>query len=206
MRSKTVLLSFSILITLLLAAALAYALQESVIKYIIAPATYAWRIVTIIYEALPQVVWWVIFLAILATVAARNLARHLRLAGPAPLPIQEQRLSRARLWARWLELSEKGDYSKWLLARNLARLALEIFAHQERQSLEQTREHLQSGKVRLPPDIQAYIQVGLEAPSFRHYTDILALLHSTHSVSPLDLNPERVIEFLEHRIQIGGSS
>lgn len=206
MRLKKISLAFSILVSLLLAVALAYALKDSVSKYVILPFTYLWRMIEIIYEALPQAFWWVIFLLILSTVALRNVLRHFRLSGPAPLPIQEQRISRARSWARWLELSGKGDYSQWLLARNLARLTLDIFAHQERQSPEQARAHLQGGKYRLPPEILAYIQVGLDAPSFRHYTDLLALLHSTRSASPLDLDPEKIIEFLENRIQIGGSS
>lgn len=208
-RSDTLLgkliLVLSILVSAFLAVALAYILRDSVSTYVITPAVYAFRIARIIYEALPQAVWWVVFLSILTLVAVRNLLRQLRITAPPPELVREERPSRARLWSRWLEFYQKGDYSRWLLARNLSKLTLEIFAHQERQSLEQARERLLTGKIHLPPEVQAYIQIGLAAPSFRHYTDLLALLRSTRSDSPLDLDPERIIEYLETRTQIGGS-
>jgi len=121
-------------------------------------------------------------------------------------PVQDDRLSRARSWSHWLQISQQGDYSRWLLARNVAKLALEILAHQERQSLEQTQQRIESGKIRLPTEVQAYFQVGLDAPSFRHYSELMTLMRSTRSASPLDLDPEIVIRYLENRMKSGGPS
>jgi hypothetical protein len=193
-------------VSLSLAVLLAYLLKDTIRHFLIAPLFYVYRFFRILYEAMPQVVWWIAFLVIIVLLAIRSLLRNLKISPLREQPIQTDRLSRARAWRHWLEISEQGDYSRWLLARNMAKLALEMLAHQERQSLDETRQLIRAGKIRLPADVQAYFQVGLDAPSFRHYSEFLTLLRSTRSASPLDLDPEIVIQYLEERMESGGTS
>jgi len=44
----------------------------------------------------------------------------------------------------------------------------------------------------------------MEVPSFRHYSEMVSNYHQNFMTSPLDINPEIVIEFLETRIKTGG--
>jgi hypothetical protein len=205
MRLKRLLPILAALVSLTLAVILAYLLKDAIRHFLIAPLIYTYRFFRIIYEALPQVAWWVVFLLLLVLLAVRSILRYLKFSPRLPGAGQDDRLSRARCWSHWLQVSRQGDYSRWLLARNIAKLALEILAHQERRSLEQTRQLMQAGKIHLPPEVHAYLRVGLDAPSFRHYSEFLNLLRSTRSASPLDLDPEVVIRYLETRIESGGS-
>jgi hypothetical protein len=187
-----------------LALLLAYLLADSVRKYLLEPLIYAYRIERILYEALPQALWWGIFILVLAAIALRSLRID-----PAP-PTRTRtssgaRPSRARAWRQAIAGTARGHYSRWLLAREIADLALHIVAHQERITHAQARIQLKSGAITLPPGIQEYIQMGLDSPSFRHYTDFLAYMRSTRHSAPLELDPEVVIEYLENRIYDGGS-
>jgi hypothetical protein len=194
------------LFSVALAVLLAYLLRDAIRHFLIEPLFYFYRFFQILYVAMPQIVWWILFLVLLALLAARTLFRHIKITPVRQQPVQADRLSRARAWSHWLEISDQGDYSRWLLARNMAKLALEILAHQERQSLEEAQQLIRAGKIRLPVEVQAYFQIGLDAPSFRHYSEFLTLLRSTRSASPLDLDPEIIVQYLEGRIESGGSS
>jgi hypothetical protein len=206
MRLRRLLPVLIAIISLALAVLLAYLLKDTIRHFLLAPLFYIYRFFQIIYEAMPQFAWWIAFLLILVLLAVRSLLPHMKITPRRQKPIEADHLSRARAWSHWLEISNQGDYSRWLLARNMARLALGIMAHQERQSLEQTRQLIQTGKIRLPAEVRAYFQVGLDAPSFRHYSEFLTLLRSTRSASPLDLDPEIVIQYLEDRMDSGGTS
>lgn len=205
MSSKKTLLLLLVPVTIVMALAVAYLLKDYVSEFIITPLWYTFRIAKVIYEALPQLLWWGVFLFILLFIAVKNLLQHLKSGSKPSAAPREERLSRAQAWSRWIELSEKGDYSRWLLARRIARLTHDVIAHQERLTLGQVEEGLRAGHLDLPFEVQAYIQVGLDAPSFRHYSELLDLLRYSRSASPLDLDPELIVEILEARFQIGGS-
>jgi len=229
---------------------LAYLLKDYVHRYILAPVLYTLRIERILYEAFPQPVWWGIFLFVLAVIAIRSLLRGYQSTSVDAGSLNEDRMSRARSWSRWIEMSYRGNYSKWLLARHLADLASNILVYQERQPLERIRARIMNSEADIPPDIQDYLQIGLNMPSFRHYSEFLGdkswlrlpsryqlahLIRSTlrfgsilragstlragntlHNSStlrngntlpttPLNLDPEVIVQFLETTISSGGS-
>lgn len=82
---------------------------------------------------------------------------------------------------------------------------LRVVAHQERVTRQQARNLLKAGEIQLPPGIHEYVQIGLDAPSFRHYTDFLAYMRTSRQAAPLDLDPEIILEYLENQVDIGGS-
>jgi len=165
--------------------------------YLIEPVMFLLRIETILYEALPQAVWWGVFLLIIGIIAFRSLARNIKFPARRRGHQHGERLSRARTWSRWIELSSRGNYSKWLLARHLANLTVKTIAHQERLSPEQFRTNLIAGEADLPPHVMEYLQVGLGSPSFRHYSDLLALFKTRKTRSPLEIDLEGIVDFLE---------
>ena len=64
---------------------------------------------------------------------------------------------------------------------------------------------LKTGAIALPPGIQEYVQLGLDSPSFRHYTDFLAYMRAARHIAPLELDPEVIIRFLENKVNDGGT-
>jgi hypothetical protein len=182
----------------LLILVLAYLSMDFVRLYLIEPIIYILRIENILYEALPQAVWWGIFLLIVGVIAFRSLVRNVLYPAKIKENLRGEHSSRARTWSRWIELSQRGNYSKWLLARHLANLAVRIIAHQDRLSPEKVRKNLVDSESNLPPQVLAYFQVGLGSPSFRHYSDLLALFNSSRTMSPLEIDPEIIVNYLEN--------
>jgi AraC-like DNA-binding protein len=234
LKQKIILLFVSIPLILLLA----YLLMDQVHRYILAPILYAFRIERILYDVLPQSVCWGFFLFVLTVIAVRSLFRGRQYSSMIVESPKEERMSRARSWVRWIEMSRRGNYSKWLLARHFADLVSNILAYQERQTLERIQARLLNNQEDIPPDIRDYLQVGLNMPSFRHYSEFLGGKHwlslsgrwlSIHNIgnkprfksilptsstiheginlkaTPLNLDPEVIIQFLETKIPTGGS-
>jgi len=185
----------------ILIAVLAYLLRGVMLKYLLSPIIYALRIFSIIYRALPQAFWWGAFLLILVVVSSRLIFRKRAVVNLREGVLGVQPASLASAWAHRIERSKKGDYSKWLLARSITELALNTIAFQERQSLEIAQKRLLEGKIDLPPKITAYIQAGLDMPSFRHYSEFIANFRYARTNSPLELDVEEIIEFLENNAQ-----
>ena len=230
---------FSLLFVLiLLVLALSYFLKGYVLRYVLEPILYALRIERILYDAFPQFVWWGIFLLIFVMIALHSLLRGQKSASIEVESLNEQPLSRVKTWSRWIEMSKRGNYSEWLLARHFADLALDILVYQERQPYERIRDRVLTNYEEMPPELRDYLMVGLNTPSFRHYSEFLGstswfrirlryqLAHLINSLfrgkrnlqvndtthyggglvaSPLNLDPEIVIKFLESKIPSGGS-
>jgi hypothetical protein len=166
---------------------------------------YAYRIERLIYNALPQALWWGIFLLMLTVVAIRSL----RLEPSRPsrtVRALEKQTSRIGTWRQMVSGMKNGNYSRWLLAREIADLTISVIAHQQRVTRLQARQMLKNGEVDLPGDISEYIQLGLDSPSVRQYTDFLAYMRSGRQSRTLDMDPEIIINYLEEKINSGGLS
>lgn len=193
-----------LLLALPLIALVAYLLMGPVREYLVKPVIYTFRLAQVLYESLPQMVWWGVLLLFLAIFTIRLLSEKLGSTSSGSAQIVEGRLSRATAWSRWFDRSRRGDYSRWLVARQLTSLAVDLFALQERLPTDQVRQYLREGRLALPPEVQAYLEMGLDIPSYRHYSDLLSLFRSSHTASPLDQDPEIVVRFLEDRYESGG--
>ena len=197
---RKTLIRAALFLTIPLALLIAYLMMEVVRRYLLEPMIFAFRIERLIYEALPQALWWGLFIGILAIIALRSMKlKPVSFIGKQPK--KEKRPSRAQAWRRLVTGTDRGTYNRWLLAREIADLTLRVIAHQERISVGQARNQLKSGLIQLPAEIQGYVEMGLDAPSFRQYTDFLAYMRSNRQSAPLDLDPEIIIEYLENRLE-----
>jgi hypothetical protein len=192
-------------LTIPLSLLVAYLLMEVVRRYLLEPMIFAFRIERLIYEALPQALWWGLFIAVLVIIALRSM-RLQPVSFTRKPPKPEQRPSRAQAWRRLVAGTSRGTYNRWLLAREIADLTVRVIAHQERISVGQARNRLKSGSIQVPPEIQEYVEMGLDAPSFRQYTDFLAYMRSSRGSAPLELDPEIIIAYLEDNVNLGGPS
>ena len=181
----------------------AYILRGFVRFYILVPIVYAARIEQIILNAIPQVAYWIVFLFMIFLLAAHSLLlkRAPRKVTPT---LVEKWDSRARQFSQWFTSSRKSEYSKWMLARQISDLTINLLVYQERISADEVGSFIRRGKISMPPEVRNYLLAGLEVPSFRHYSEFINYWKLSNQASPLDLNPEMIIEFLESRVQIGG--
>jgi hypothetical protein len=155
-------------------------------------------------DSLPQPILWAVFIAIAIIIAARSLLTR----RSTPEMISEAarfRMGRVHNLMQAINRTSEGLYFKWRLAQHLLGLTLEALAHQERTSPNLVRERLKSGGLDAPSEIEAYLLTGL-TPVLSTRSNLITRLKRaimpTHRISPLDLDPERVIQFLEDQLEI----
>ena len=154
-------------------------------------------------DSLPQPILWVAFISVAFVIAARSLIK--RSSSPV-MTIEAERLRTGRVHnlMRAIHRTSQGIYFKWRLAQHLLGLTLEVLAHQERTTPLQMKERLKSGVLDAPPEIKAYLLTGL-TPILSRRADLITRIKQiftpTRPISPLDLDPERVIKFLEDQLE-----
>jgi hypothetical protein len=184
-------------IILLLAILLTLASHNYMREAIVAPLLYLFWIGHLIFESIPQIIIWALFLFIALLVAAKSLRGKKSLSQQSQHPdtIEPERIEG---WLKLLRRANQDDYYKWQLAQRLQKLTLETLAHNERLEPKQVRQDLAAGKLDIPPEIQAYLEAGMT--SFSHFLGAKSRFRLRRQSSPLDLNPEQVIKFLEDNV------
>jgi hypothetical protein len=164
---------------------------------IVTPLLYVVWVGRLIFESIPQIVIWAIFLFIALLVAGKSLMKNRPLSPQRQHPetIEPERIE---AWLKLLRRANQDDYYKWQLAQRLQKLTLEALAFNERLELKQVRQLLSAGRLDIPPEIQAYLEVGMT--SFSHSLGARSRFRLREQPSPLDLKPEQIIQFLEDRI------
>ena len=182
---------------LLLAILLTLASHNYMREAIVSPLLYLFWIGRLIFESIPQIVIWALFLFIALLVAAKSLVKK-RSHSEQSQPPQTPEPERIEGWLKLLRRANQDDYYKWQLAQRLQKLTLEALAHNERLELKQVRQDLAAGKLDIPPEIQAYLEAGMT--SFSHFLGAKSHIRLRRQSSPLDLKPEQVINFLEDKV------
>lgn len=190
----------AIIAILLIVGLLAFLIQDFVRELLLYPLFYLYWALRLVYEGIPGAIWWGIIIALLVLLALNSLSRREK-RGRAALNPAAHSLSRPQTWMRQIDKTRHGDYFKWQLAREISQLALESLANQERLTLDQARESLAAGRLGLPAPIQAYLSAGALSNSYGYYTQIEANLRVPGTHSPLDLDPEAIVSFLESKLE-----
>jgi hypothetical protein len=186
-----------LLIPLLAAVILAFGLQGFIWKSIIVPLIYiAWVIIAFL-RSIRQDAYWYMLVAVLAVIALISLLRHLRLENikvmdhaPAKGPI--------KTLAANIRGVNGGPYFKWVVAHQLGRLARGILIQREGEDVIPKRK-LKGRDWEPPVEIQAYLESGLDRSFFE--TPRKGLF-SRPSPTPLDVDMEQVIEYLESQMEM----
>ena len=187
--------------TLLVALALlAFWLQSAVEDVCLVPVINLLRRSGLFLQVVPQWVFWSLLVAGVALIALSSLtaAGRLYLWRPA----KEERgavLGQIGKLAQYIHNTRRGPYFKWLVAHRLGELAQAIAIQRGALQAEedaQSEQHRSKGRdwdAQYPAEIQAYLEAGMDrAPLIRPRRRFL----SRRPPSPLDLDPNRVIEYL----------
>ena len=185
---------------LVAAVLLAFWLQGTIQDVCIVPAIGLLRMGGLLLRSVSQSVFWSLLVAGVAFIALGSLARsgRLRLWRPA----KEKRVATPgsiRRLAEYLHNTRRGLYFKWLVAHRLGELAQAILIQRGTSNTEGPRRMGAEGNGgQGAVDIQAYMQAGLDRPPMsRPRRKFL----SRRPPSPLDLDPTRVVEYLESQME-----
>ncbi|MEM7342960.1 MAG: hypothetical protein AAF485_01845 [Chloroflexota bacterium] len=164
---------------------------------IVAPLLYGYWIGRIVFESIPQDIVWGVFAVIILLLTLFSLIRQPKPTKPQTVFITAKQ-PQIEQWAKLIRQADGEHYYKWQLAQQFQKLTLEAIAQQERRPVKQIRQQLNNQEIDLPSDIQAYLKAS--STSFGHFAVKRRFFSRQHNEpSPLDLDPEAMVLFLENR-------
>ncbi len=191
---------------LVIVAILAFALRDYArgLADIIVAAYQAVRPMIFLAFVPQPVLWFILLLIACIFLADSTLGRPRRRRGDRE--VETPRHGRVGEWGQWLRQAKRRphqDFYRWRLAKNLSMLAMDVLSHGERAGPEQGGPSDGEEVAALPADVQAYLQAGQTVVPFRRFAFLRRVLRLRSEFSPLDLDPERVVGFLEKQLEVG---
>jgi len=193
-----------LLITLILTFLLALAIGDFAREAIAVPIFYVMWLGSLVLRAIPQSIFWALFITAALFVAAKSMIKYTR-SKPKLDEGEPIDLRRVHVLTRWVEYATQGRYFKRRLARHVGDLIVDTLAYRERLTRERVRRLLRAGELDLPLDVQEYIQIGLTSAPSRPVgliARLTQLLRSNERSSELDQNLERTVQFLERQLEV----
>ncbi len=175
-------------VVLLASLVLAYLLRDLIYELIIVPLAYTLWWGGLIYEAIPQLVKWIVLLAVLVIAVVWRLIPDLQ---PAPRAKHPRRRIEGRMetLAVGIERARGSNYFKWQLANRLGRLA---------RRLGETRQVLLDEETSDDP-VRRYLAAGLNQ-SFVDFPTPRGPF-ARRRPTALDLDPAQAVTYLESEME-----
>ena len=181
---------------------MAILLKEFVRDVIIIPL---FRLIRFV-DDLPQDILWFFSIGVMVFFAYKSLI-HWRLPRFKDRTRKIERTGQIDAVAGLIKRSQKGGYYREHLAQYLCDLILETLAYRERVTTDIIKERLNSGTMDVPHDILSYLKAGTHEVHFARKRKGILLQTDTYGSIP-DLDPERIVTFLEnhleHRSEVAG--
>ncbi len=178
---------------------LAFPLREWVQRAIITPlAVILWGM-NLFYRSMPQLLWWVVLVLVVAVMLIGSLAppeiflpRERGKAKTPQGPVESLSLA--------IRKTRDGAYFKWMIANRLSKLAFQMLVQRDAGEHRSVFAPLVGVDWQPSPGLQKYLEVGLRG-SFSEYPE--SERASRFGASPLDLEIQEAVEFLEDHLEIG---
>ncbi|MBN1484828.1 MAG: hypothetical protein JXA37_08910 [Chloroflexia bacterium] len=177
-------------------------MREFVHQFILLPLLYVWWLLRLFYHSVPQLIFWGFFMLLAALILLRSLFRHEGKRSETSDVIHGEYFGPVQTWAHWIQWAKQSHYSRWRLARRLAELTQDILVYQDQLSIAEARRILDAGELEAPVEVRAYLQKGRARHHFTSFSRFRHVLTRKKQPSALELDPERVIEFLEERLEV----
>lgn len=187
-----------IFVVAVLAAGAAFAVRTLIYQTIIVPMAYLWWTAGLYYRLVPQAFVWVALILIILFTAGRSLLMEIPSqvnTGLAPKAVAGPVETLSVL----LHKRRRGIYYKWLIANRLGELTRELLDQREGQKSVKRFVRIIERDWNPPEEISAYLEVGLNG-SFADYPRGRWMRPRS---TPLDENPQDVIEYLESEMELG---
>ncbi len=188
---------FLLLAGLVVAAILAFFMQDVVRRALVNPLAYILWLMKLVAAAIPQLLLWILLLVALVLILISSLSswnssgkKHEKSSSPQMGPVET--LAGAIL------RSKKGTYSKWVVANRLGNIMRELEGKQGRtrqpysKALRQTEENLEM-------TVRRYLKAGIDE-SFVDYPQPHFPMKRKRA-TPFDLDIKIALEYLESQMK-----
>jgi hypothetical protein len=168
---------------------LAFLVRDMARDVLITPAAYLLWEVRTIYWAVPQLAKWFALVLLLCMAVLWQLVPEIGRPEGDRQPVYSAD-GRVETLARWIARGRRGNYFKWQLANRLGRIARRV-------------DELSVGRNAdlVPADeVQSYLSAGIDR-SFVDFPNSRRPFHH-NPPTPLDLDPSRVVDYLESRTEV----
>ncbi len=201
-------------VSILTSVLLAVLLREEIRARLVVPVSYVVWYINLILETVPQPILWIALIFFGFVVAGRVILKNLPQSELPKEPVfSGQSASRFQYWMWYITTYRISPFANENLARNLSRLLLEIIAHQEHLTLEETESSLQKGNLNLPDDIRQFLltrRLTKSTPQVRpvrRWIDRLLQRAMPNRLEPQESSEarqklERITQFIEDRLEI----
>ena len=176
-------------IVVLVSAILAYILRDVIYGLVVVPLAYTFWLVELVYLAVPQLVKWIVLVALLFVSFIWKLIPDLP-ASPKPRIPGRSTEGRVESLAIGLHRSRTSNYFKWQVANRLGRLA------RRASNTQVEAEVLERGNA----SIQDYLDAGMNQ-SFVDFPTPRTRF-ARRMPTPLDVDPGEIVGYLESRMEL----
>ncbi len=190
---------FFIVISSGIAFLLAFPLQNIVHTLIIKPLLYFIWVLKLRYHTIPQFLIWAILLFVLILIMIDPLFEK-----SLSLPRRKMRVKKPlgpiAALGETIDKSSNGIYFKWVLANRMGKIMRDWLAYRERVGKRWQANNLDKLSWSSSKSIQNYLDVGLNGSFADYPLPRLAFLRS-HDATPLDIDPNEVLDYLESHME-----
>jgi hypothetical protein len=188
-------LLFIFLLSLFCLAA-AFVFRKMIYEIVIVPLAYLWWLITLYYHLLPQLGIWILLIFVVLFTATRGLLMEIQIDRTVAL---KKKVSQGPVesLSSLIQKSERGSYYKWIIANRLGKVARELLDQREGRQIKQKFTRLTSRDWNPPEEVAGYLEAGLNG-SFADYPK-RSWSRAPHT--PLDVNQQQVIEYLESEME-----
>ena len=188
---------------------LAFTYRDVLHSMVLIPLAYLIFLIKLTALSIGQQTLWISFVVFSIMIAIFSLAMG-RETQPEENVIEHKYPTRLQTWIKTVRCKDRSHYFKWNLAQDLSNLLIEAIAYHQGISQQQVRQLLEGGELDLPPDIRAYLQISQKPFThigltrykngtwlLRIWDSITGSIASYTNTSPLDIDHERIIHYLE---------
>ena len=200
--------TLAILLLALAALILMFWVRGLAFQVLVVPILYVLWVLRFLLDGLPQQFFWLLAVFFFIRIVFPSLFSARRTLHPSQLPEGGPPEGRVAVWLRRLTLARAGHYSKWGMARNMAKLTTDTLSYQSKITPGEVRERLQHGEYKLSPEAVAYLQSGMSAQPPSTHTQWARFwwrlgLRRKREVQPtLNVDLEQLLIFLENEMEV----
>lgn len=192
---------FTLAGALLMVLVLAFLLQDVIRETVILPLAYLWWVLGLYYHAFPQLIFWICLVVLVSLILFGSLSgggvsvrRIDRRTKPMYGPVEGLAIS--------LEKAQKGIYVKWLIAHRLGKLARDLLVQRGDRISAKVIGPLVGRDWNPSQSVDEYLEAGLNG-SFADYPNP-SWPFGRPRPTPLDLEVNEAVEFLESQMEANG--
>ncbi len=198
----------AILLLVLAALALMSVVRGLAFQMLVVPILYFLWVLRLLLDGIPQPFFWAVAVFLFIRIVYPSLFAARRIIHSAQILEGGPPEGRVIFWARRLTLARTGRYSKWGMARNMAKLATDVLSYQDKLTPGEVRERLQRGEYELSPEAAAYLQSGMSAQPpatqtrWARFWWRLGWRRDRDVKPPLSVDLEQLLLFLENEMEV----